>query len=118
MQSLRHIFLEPWYHDELAYKVAYNFKYMFWNTNHLVMIFHLVRSSIFRKYFTWFGGLDPKSRPFLIYQYAAINQITVSLTFFTLWQQKIMSNMYYKLTEHIILLFYQNHKGPETSFQS
>ena len=44
--------------------------------------------NILKKHFTWFGGLGPKSRLFLIYQPTTINQklITISWWFFILWK--------------------------------
>ena len=43
----------------------------------------IVMESIFKKYFSWFRGLGPKSRLILIYQPNSINQkqITSSLWF-------------------------------------
>ena len=62
-----------WHHDKYyPLKVEYIFEYNFWIMNHFVrkcdQVKDLVKCIIFKKYFAWFGGLYPKSRPILIYQ--------------------------------------------------
>lgn len=55
----------------LAHEEEYIFEYLFWIVISLVMkldqfIHKVIIGNIFRKYLTWFGWLDPKSRRFLI----------------------------------------------------
>ena len=55
----------------LAYK--YIFEYIF-SVTKLAQVIDTVMSDVFQKDFAWFGGLGPKSKPFLIYQPTTINQ--------------------------------------------
>ena len=54
----------------------YSFEYILLIVHHLVtklgQLVNEVTSNVLRKNTAWFGGLCPKSRPFLIYQPAAI----------------------------------------------
>ena len=49
---------------------------------------NIVMGNIFWKHFSLFGGLGPKSRPFLIYQPIAINQKPLMMR---LWPSKIVN---------------------------
>ena len=78
---------------------------------------NMVIASISSKHFAWLEGLGPKFRPSLVYYLIAINQKPpiMSLSFFTLlkvWSETIKNNKYrlLKLTDHILLSFYQNHQ--------
>ena len=69
----------------LAHKVTYIFEYIFWILHRLVMkIGDTVMENIFRKYFAWFAGLSPKSRPFLISCSSVINQKAIMMSFWYL----------------------------------
>ena len=50
--------------------------------------------NILRKYFAWFGGLDPKSRPFLIYPSNATNEKPVMTSFWFLIILKLCTNIF------------------------
>ena len=62
----------------LAHEVEYIFEFIFWIVNHLIMklgkLPHM--GNIFKKYFAWFVGLGPKSRPLIIYQPTTIYRKT------------------------------------------
>ena len=74
----------------LAHKVTYIFEYIFWILHWLVMkIGDTVMEKIFRKYFAWFAGLSPKSRPFLISCSSVINQKAIMMSFWYLPHLKV-----------------------------
>ena len=53
--------------------------------NNLIMelgqIINMLMANVFRKCFTRFEGLGPKSRPFLVYQTTSINQNQIMMSF-------------------------------------
>ena len=96
-----------------------------WILNHLVMKsgHHVVVGNFHWKYFAWFGGLSPKSEPYLIYQTTVINLklfMAFCMWFFTFSKVVIETIEYSKylliiriwhivISWKCILLFQENH---------